>query len=47
MLCIGQIESSFVYAGRLQNVQVAREQSERNRPGDVDTGVLQFALNKE
>jgi len=45
--CVGEVESSFIDAGRLKNVDVAGEQGEGDGPGDVDACVFEVSFDVE
>ena len=47
MLRVNEIESAFVYACVLKDVEVSGEEGEGDRTGDIDAGVLKFALDEE
>ena len=47
MLGIGEVESSFVDAGALQDVDVSAKQGKGNRASDVDAGVFELAFDVE
>jgi len=47
MFRVGKVESSLVDAGGLQDIDIAREQSEGDGTGDVDAGVFELAFDVE
>src|SRR3979490_494469 len=47
VLCIGEVQGSFVDARGLQGVEVSGEEGEGNGAGDVDAGVFESVFDEE
>jgi hypothetical protein len=47
VFCVDKVESAFIYASVLNDVEIPRQEGKRYWTSDVDSGILEFAFNEE